>query len=166
MNPTRIPVRLRKHYRTGLMVLTALALTLWGWVAPTATAHAHTVVAVCDVKPEEPHASIHVGGTINAVGRLIRCRGRHVPDLHMDVQLQKRQHGKWRVVPTTMKVLRPGRNLVRIGRARICSTGTYRTRLRIFGFGRHDSWLHSKAVRIPCGPISGGGSGGGGGGGW
>lgn len=166
MNPTRISVRLRKHYRTLLMVLTALALTLMGWVAPTTTANAHTVVTVCVVDPEEPHGSTHVGGTINAIGRLILCRGRHVPDLHMDVQLQKRQHGKWRVVPTTMKVLSPGRNLVRISRARVCSAGTYRTRLRTFGFGRHGSWLHSKAVRITCAPVSGGGSGGGGGGGW
>jgi len=166
MNATRIPLHPGRFLRTGLMLIAALGLTLVASVGSAANAHAHTVVTVCDVDPEEPHDSTHVGGTMNAVGRLIRCMGEHVADLHMDVQLQKRQDGAWRVVPTKVKVLKPRKNLMRIGRSRICSAGTYRTRLRIFGFGRHDSWHYSKAVRITCGPVSGGGSGGGGGGGW
>ena len=166
MTGTRIPLRPGRFLRIGLMMLAAMSLTMVGFVGSAATAHADTVVTVCDVDPQRPHGSTHVGGTMNAVGRLIRCMGEHVPDLHMDVQLQKRENGAWRVVPTKVKVLKSKKNLLRIGRSRVCSVGTYRTRLRIFGFGRHDVWHYSEAVRITCGPVSGGGSGGGGGGGW
>ena len=148
------------------MVLAALSLLPVFCLGSAPNAEAATVT-VCRVDPEEPHDSRHVGGTMNAIGRLIRCVGRHVPDLHMDVQLQKYQNGAWRVVPTKKAVLKTGKsNLMRIGRSRTCSVGTYRTRLRLFGFGRHDVWHYSDAVRITCWPVSGGGSGGGGGGGW
>lgn len=121
---------------------------------------------VCYVAADRPHDSGHFGGTMNAIGRIVRCVGAPVPDLHLDVQLLKYRDGHWRVVPAKSKVLRPKRSLIRVGRYRVCAPGLYVTRARAFGLGKHSRWFYSGVKFVSCFGSSGGGGGGGGGGGW
>lgn len=142
----------------AISLVAALLAMLGGLaVAPTASA----AVAVCKVDAERPHSSVHVGGSINAIGSVIRCLGDPIPDLHLNVQLLKFRDGRWRVVPSLRKVLRPGDRLIRISRSRWCTPGIYRSRLRVFGFGRHWAWHNSAVSLITCEGLSAGGGGGG-----
>ncbi len=150
--------------RTAAVALVAMVFLTSGGLATAPTASA--AAALCKVDPERPHGSAHIGGTINAIGSVIRCLGDPVGDLHLDVQLMRFRDGVWRVVPSTRKVLRPAGRLIRISRHRLCTPGVYRSRLRIFGFGEHWAWHYSAPSLITCAGESGGGSGGGGGGGW
>lgn len=145
--------------------LRAVAIALCTLLLATAAPSAHAeVVAVCVVRAEKPHDSSHFGGTMSAIGRIVTCHGSPIPDLHLDVQLQRYRDGEWRVVPATRKMLRQRGNVLRAGRFRVCSVGLYRTRVRGFAFGQHSPWFYSGSRLILCG--GGTGSGGGGGGGW
>nr|WP_300144170.1 hypothetical protein [Propionicimonas sp.] len=164
MRTSRIgPTSRRRFLRHLLAVAASFALAATWSVTAGAAAEA-AIVTVCVVNPGKPHGSRHVGGTMNAVGTVERCVGKPVPDLHLDVQLQRLRGGAWRVVPTKKKVLAARGSLIRIGRSRTCVPGTYRTRLRVFHFGRHGVWHYSGPTRVACGLASGGGAGGGGGG--
>lgn len=144
-------------------VLLTVALTSGVVNAPTAIA---APSAICQYELEKPHASGHFKGTINTVASVVECVGATVPDLHLHVQIQKWTPLGWKVVPTKLKKLPLGSNLIRVSRSKACIPGTYRTRIRLFGFGKYRPWRYSGAKFVMCGAVSGGGAGGGGGGGW
>ena len=142
-------------------VLLALALTAGFLNAQPAVAETG---AICEYDFEKPHDSGHKKGTINTVAAVVMCTG-VVPDLHLDVQIQKWTASGWKVVPTKLRHLGLDGNLIRVSRSKRCIPGTYQTRIRLFGFGKHHPWHYSGSKLISCG-ASGGGAGGGGGGSW
>lgn len=146
------------------IVSTAVGLVVSGTLFAPTEARAE-VVATCRVRQDNPHHSGHFPLTINAIGRILWCKGRPVPDLHLDVRLVRWTGDHWAAVTTKRKVLRPGKDLIRISRATYrCVSAFYATETRLFGFGRHKPWKRGNVVFINCG--AGGGAGGGGGGGW
>lgn len=132
-----------------------------GWSTP---AIAETV-ATCWSRRDNPHRSVHFSLTINAIASVEWCRGRPVPDLHLDVRIIRWTGDHWTSVSTKRKVLEPGKDLIRISRSTYrCNPGFYATESRVFGFGKHKPWKRGNIVFLDCG--SRGGAGGGGGGGW
>lgn len=136
------------------------SILMWGGLAQPAAEAADTV---CVVRAHQPHPSGHFGGRINAIGEL-SCRGDRIPDLHLDVQVQRKVGQVWKVVHTTEKSLTEKPMRIEISRSLKCVTGIYRAKARLFGFGRHHTWARSAPRSIICG--AGGGGGGGGGGSW
>jgi hypothetical protein len=124
---------------------------------------AEAATTVCAVTAEQPHDSGHFSGRINAIGK-VSCFGDPLADMHLDVQVQRKVSGVWKVVATTRVVLDHKPLFIRISRSLPCVTGNYRTRARAFAYGRHHTWARSAARIVACG--SGGGGGGGGGGSW
>lgn len=118
---------------------------------------------VCLVRAHQPHPSGHFEGRINSIGE-VSCLGDPIPDMHLDVQVQRRVDRLWKVVKTVRTVLTTKPMAIEISRSLPCQSGAYRTRARVFAHSRHHTWARSAVRRINCG--SGGGAGGGGGGGW
>lgn len=145
---------------TRLAAILGCSILAWGIVdAPDARA-ANTL---CVVKAEQPHNSGHFNGRINAIGK-VACVGDPISDMHLDVQVQRRVSGVWKVVTTSRTVLSQDALFIRVSRSLKCVSGDCRTRARAFANGRHHTRAHSAARPIICG--SGGGGGGGGGGSW
>jgi hypothetical protein len=155
------PTRKRAGILCACTVLVG-AILGGGLNAPPASADTLTV---CVYQLEKPHASDHHPGTINTVAAVVTCLGDPVPDLHLDVQIQKASNGRWRTVATKLRHLDLEGNLIRVSRSKACAPGRYRTRIRLFMFGHHRPWRYSGTSLIQC-ATSGGGNGGGGGGGW
>ena len=116
---------------------------------------------VCVVTAEQPHNSGHFGGRINAIGK-VRCMGDPISDMHLDVQVQRRVSGVWKVVTTKRTPLENEPLFIRVSRSLKCVSGDYRTRARAFANGRHHTWARSASRPIICGSRGGGGGGGGG----
>lgn len=165
MNP-HLNGRARSSIRSRLIsIIVAVALGCSISVVGRPTTAAAEVVATCQSKRENPHQSKHFPLTINAIGRVLWCKGKPIPDLHLDVRIVRWTGDHWTTVTTKRKTLAPKRDLLRVSRSTFrCIPGYYATESRVFGFGKHNPWKRGKVVLLECG--SGGGRGGGGGGGW
>lgn len=83
---------------------------------------ARAASTLCVVKTEQPHNSGHFKGRINAIGK-VACVGDPIPDMHLDVQIQRKVSGVWKVVTTSRTVLDHEPLFIRISRSLKCVSG-------------------------------------------